>query len=442
MSKTKISTVIFTLAFLLASVRPAAAQNNGFVDLFNGVDLSGWENVNTAPETWTVRDSMIVCTGTPTGVLRTTKMYQNFVLELEWRHLYEGGNAGLFLHSGALPVTGRPFTRAIETQIMDGNGGDMFAIQGATLVQDNPDPTRGHMRSYPTEERMNPLGEWNHYRVVARDGVLTLAVNGAVVSRSFNNNPRRGYICLESEGSEIHFRNIRIRELDVTPIPPEVIARENEGFRSLYNGLDLRGWKMVAGNEGHWVADNWRLTYDGESTAEGESASLWTEEEFEDFELIVDWRLPRDPVVADRPVILPDGSIMTNEQGDVVTVPMLDAGDSGIYLRGTSKAQVNIWSSPVGSGEIYGYRTDDALPASVRRAATPIVRADNEPGQWNRFEIRLVGDVLNVKLNGQVVIRDAVLPGIPARGPIALQHHGDPVEFANVYIRSPYFQAP
>jgi hypothetical protein len=282
---------------------------------------------------------------------------------------------------------------------------------------------------------MNPQGEWNHYRVEARDGVLTLAVNGAVVSRAFNTNPRRGYICLESEGSEIHFRNIRIWEYPSTPIEPEVVARENEGFRSLFNGLDLRGWRDEPGNRGHWAANDWQLEYDGESTAEGDNASLWTEEEFEDFELIVDWRMSREPVVADKAVILPDGSQAMDSDRSAVTVPMLDAGDSGIYLRGSSKSQINIWTSPVGSGEIYGYRTDSEMPPSVRRGATPIVRADNPLGEWNRFEIKLVGDVVNVKLNGELVIRDAILPGIPARGPIALQHHGDPIEFANIYIK-------
>jgi hypothetical protein len=282
---------------------------------------------------------------------------------------------------------------------------------------------------------MKPLGEWNHYRLESHDGQLTLAVNGAEVTRAFYTHPRKGYICLESEGSEIHFRNIRIQELPSSPIAPELVASRDEGFRTLYNGLDLRGWKDVPGNQGHWVANNWRIEYDGQSEAAGEEAHLWTEREYEDFILIVDWRLPGDPVVRDRGVIWPDGTDAVDATGDPLTVPVLHGGDSGIYLRGTSKAQVNIWSSPVGSGEIYGYRTDTTMPPEVRRSATPIQRADNELGQWNRFEIKLVGNTVNVKLNGKVVIRDAELPGLPERGPIALQHHGEPVQFANIYIK-------
>src|SRR5688572_33481059 len=78
--------------------------------LFNGRDLSGWTNVNCAPSTWSARDDMVVSTGIPTGVLRTWREYENFILEVEWKHLKPGGNAGLFVHSGALPVRGQPFT--------------------------------------------------------------------------------------------------------------------------------------------------------------------------------------------------------------------------------------------------------------------------------------------------------------------------------------------
>jgi hypothetical protein len=196
----------------------------------------------------------------------------------------------------------------------------------------------------------------------------------------------------------------------------------------LYNGLDLRGFKQAEGHEGHWQAKNWILDYDGRS--EAEDKHLWTEEEFGDFILIVDWRLPDKPKLVDVPIILPDGSEATDE-----TVTVMNAGDSGIYLRGSSKSQVNIWNWPVGSGEIWGYRTDKNMPPKVRRDATPILNADNPLGQWNRFEITAIGDKVTIVLNGKTVIREATLPGMPERGPIALQHHGDPVQFANIYIK-------
>jgi hypothetical protein len=134
-------------------------------------------------------------------------------------------------------------------------------------------------------------------------------------------------------------------------------------------------------------------------------------------------------------VILPSGEYAKDEQGETKTVLVADAGDSGIYLRGNSKSQVNIWCWPAGSGEVYGYRTDAKMPPEVRAGVTPKVKADRPLGQWNRFLITMRGDRLTVKLNGQTVLENAHLPGVPQRGPIALQHHGDSLQFANIYIK-------
>ena len=419
-----------------------SAQDADWVALFNGVDLNGWVNVNCAPETWTVQGGMIHCTGAPTGVMRTEKMYENFILELEYRHLTQEGNSGLFVHADALPAVGQPFTRAIEVQILTDRNtenytshGDIFGIQGAGMTPYPPHPN-GWMRSLPQARRANPTGEWNHYRVESRDGTLTLAVNGEIVTRAYHCRPRKGYICLESEGGAIDFRNIRIKELPGSNPPAAVTANEAQGFRSLYNGVDLRGWKQAAGNAGHWQVKDWVLNYDGKSEAEGEDKHLWTEEEFGNFTLIVDWRFSGEGKWEKLPVVLPDGSELTDQKGKQVTIPVKNAGDSGIYLRGSSKSQVNIWCWPVGSGEVYGYRTDGSMSAEVRRGVTPILNADRPLGEWNRFEITLVGDRLTVLLNGRLVIDQAQLPGVPEKGPIALQHHGDPIQFANIYIKA------
>ena len=423
---------------MIKELGPAQA-GEGFVPLFNGGNLDGWVNVNCAPETWQVKDGMVVCSGIPMGVLRTGKQYENYILELQWRHMKEGGNAGLFIHSDAIPAVGQPFTRSMEVQIMDDRDtenytshGDIFAIHGATMRPDKPHPS-GWMRSLPSERRCKPAGQWNHYRLESRDGTVSLAVNGKVVTRGSDLNPRKGYICLESEGSEVHFRDIRIKELPGSNPPADVVAEKDAGFHSLYNGLDLRGWKQESGHKGHWQAKDWILDYDGKS--EAGDKNLWTEQEFGNFTLIVDWRLPEKPKVVNRPVISPDGSEATEPNGSQSTVAVQDAGDSGIYLRGDSKSQINIWNWPVGSGEIWGYRTDKNMSAEVRKAATPILNADNPPGQWNRFEITAVGNRVTVKVNGKTVIRQAQLPGMPPRGPIALQHHGDPIQFANIFIK-------
>jgi len=432
--------VLIGVAFFTTNPIALYAADDGFVPLFNGRNLDGWVNVSCAPETWTVKDKMIYCTGIPTGVMRTDKMYENYILELEYRHMKKGGNAGLFVHSDPVTAPGQPFTRSIEVQILDGRNtdsytshGDIFGIHGATMKPDKPHPN-GWMRSLPSERRANPAGQWNHYRVECRDGAIALAVNGKVVTRASEANPRKGYICLESEGGQVYYRNIRIRELPSSNPPAEMVAKKAEGYRILYNGLDLRGWKMPDGHEGHWQAKNWILDYDGKSEAEGDK-SLWSKEEFGNFVLIADWRQPRQPKAEQAPVILPDGSDALDAEGKPKTVEVKDAGDSGIYIRGTSKSQINIWNWPCGSGEIWGYRTDKNMPPQVRRAATPLLKADNPPGRWNRFVITAIDDNVTVVLNGKTVIMNAKLPGIPKKGPIALQHHGDPIQFANIYIK-------
>jgi len=220
------------LATLLSVSRAAMAADDaeGFRPLFNGKDLSGWVNVNLHDDTMSVRDGVIYCTGKPTGVMRTDRHYENFILELEWRHLRPKGNAGLFVWSDAKPTTHPLFTRSVEVQILDGretenytSHGDVFAIHGAKMTPDRPHPA-GWMRCLPSEKRAKPSPEWNHYRVTCNDGAIQLAVNGKVVSGGHDVTPRKGYICLESEGSPIEFRNIRIKELPSTGATPEETA--------------------------------------------------------------------------------------------------------------------------------------------------------------------------------------------------------------------------
>jgi hypothetical protein len=195
-------------------------------------------------------------------------------------------------------------------------------------------------------------------------------------------------------------------------------------FVSLFNGHDLAGWKIPAGDNGHWRVVDGVIDYDAESEAPGDK-SLWSERSFGDFTLKVDWRIKSTPYVNPSvPIIRFDGTHKKDASGREIRISVPDA-DSGIYLRGSSKAQVNIWCWPIGSGEVYGYRTDGAMPAAVRAGVTPTRNADRDIGQWNTFEITIRGDRLTVVLNGEEVIGNAQLPGVDARGPIALQHHGE-----------------
>jgi hypothetical protein len=208
------------------------AQTPQFLDLFNGRDLAGWINVNTAEDTWKFKDGLLVCSGRPLGVLCSEKQYENFVLHIEWRHMEPGGNSGVFVWSAARPDPVGRLPDGVEVQMLElewpnlnkRNGvtppvayvhGELFGVGGVKTVPDNP---RGE-RSMSIENRAKGRGEWNTYDVVAVDGVIKLAVNGKFVNGISHASQKKGYLALQSEGAEIHFRNLRILEL-----PPGVLA--------------------------------------------------------------------------------------------------------------------------------------------------------------------------------------------------------------------------
>jgi hypothetical protein len=255
--------MIRSMMALVLLAAPVAGQEDGFVSLFNGKDLTGWVNVNCAPETWTVKDGLLHCDGIPTGALRTPKQYENFILELEWRHLKPAGNAGVFIWASPLSATGQPFLRAIEVQVLDqGYGqsewytthGDVFPIHGSSM---KPFGRHNGQRSFPSEERSKASPEWNHYRITCQDGVLKLAVNGKEVSGGEDCVWRKGYIGLESEGGIVDWRNIRIKELPGGKPRLEQTAPTADGSLSLYDGRSLRGWTASAGAQ--WKAKDWEL---------------------------------------------------------------------------------------------------------------------------------------------------------------------------------------
>ena len=232
--------VLTGVLFLLAPFLVFAFQNTsstvkqaGFRDLFNGKDLTGWVNVNTDKDTWRVQDGELVCSGKPIGVMRSDRQYENFVLHIEWEHLEAGGNSGVFVWSDAKPQESR-LPNGVEVQMLELDWvnlnkvrgetppiayvhGELFGVGGVHTVPDNP---RGD-RSKSVENRCKGRGEWNVYDVVCVDGVIKLSVNGKFVNGISRSTQKKGYLCLESEGAPIHFRNIRILEL-----PPGVTSPE------------------------------------------------------------------------------------------------------------------------------------------------------------------------------------------------------------------------
>ena len=226
----------------------------------------------------------------------------------------------------------------------------------------------------------------------------------------------------------------------------EKCAYSEAGYTSLFNGEDLTGWKIPDGDNGHWSVIDGVIDYDARSEATGDK-NLWTEDEFEDFKMHIEWRFKGyGDHLFPLPTILPDGSLVKDENGKNIQ-PLGPNSDSGILLKGAG--QTNLWCWSVGSGELWSVRNNKELPAEARAAAVPSQNADQPVGQWNAFDIIVKGDRITVINNGIVVIHNALFPGLDTKGPIGLQHHGGVdnetgklrgasalVQFRNIWIKT------
>lgn len=189
--------------------------------LFNGKDLSGWKlfvpDKNIDPNTiWSVKNSVIYCKGKPSGYIRTQKTYSNYKLHLEWRWPKNPTNSGVLLHT-----TGddKLWPKSIEAQLQSQNAGDIYLIgQGVNLTVDNKKNSVGSAgfigipKKQPSSE--NPPGQWNKYDIICKNGNVELYVNGVLQNKGTQASLTAGFICLQSEGSPIEFRNIYIELLD------------------------------------------------------------------------------------------------------------------------------------------------------------------------------------------------------------------------------------
>lgn len=390
----------------------------GFVTLFDGKSLAGWTVEGKTGSGYIVRDGVLVCPKDGGGNLLSVNEYENFVLRFEYK-LDPGGNNGVAIRT---PREGNPAFMGIESQILDDPHPMYKDLQ--------PYQYHGSLYGLVASKRgaTKPAGEWNSEEIVANGRTFIVRVNGKTIIETdlnkFSNGPAmlehpgmfrtKGHIGFMGHGpEEVQFRNIRIRELPSI----EVLNRPPRGFRALFNGRDLKGWKGLVADpparakmtpdqlkaeqkkadaqmRQHWTVQGGTLVYDGKGN------SLCTAKDFADFEMLVDWKI--------RP-----------------------GGDSGIYLRGTP--QVQIWDDPVGSGGLYNNQNN---------ASKPYKRADLPPGEWNRFRIVMVGEKVHVFLNDELVAHAVTLENYWERnksiyptGQIELQHHGNELQFRNVFVR-------
>ena len=395
-----------SIVFALAGLVPLQADEDGFRPMFNGKDLTGWVNVNCAPSTFFVKDGEIITTGKPTGYLRTEKQYENFIAEFDWMHVNkkEVGNSGFFVWADPLPAVGTPYTRGIEVQVLVNltyknkkgeitatSQGDLFSIWGATCVPDRPHPD-GWKRCLPSENRTKGGGEWNHYKVIGNNGVLKLHVNGKEVSGLSQCTPRKGYLALESEGAECHFKNLKIKELPSTNPKLEETADVAHGFHQLFTGLDLSGWQGDDNSTKHWKPRDWMLHYDGKGGA------LRTDKEYGDADFILDFRFPKK---ANKPCVF----------------MFRNGNQEGIKVSLAAPGLVSISTKNAVAG----------MPPVMAVKLRPV-------GQWNRMHARVPFGMVELKINDEVVTRFGALGAGKETAPLYLEPHSE-MEFGNLFVR-------
>lgn len=219
------------LALAAALAVPAAGGADDPAPLFSGKDFAGWKAFGRAAkdgpttpidpkESWSIKDGILRCSGKPTGYLVTEKEYADYELTLKWRYPagLKGGNSGVLVHvqkgDTVWPVS-------VEAQLRAGRAGDIW-LQTAAEVKLTVDPTRRdaddktmrHIWRSPKDGDVErPAGEWNDYRIACRGGAIELAVNGRAVNGGTECNLTRGRIALQSEGTEIEFKDLAVRPL-------------------------------------------------------------------------------------------------------------------------------------------------------------------------------------------------------------------------------------
>jgi hypothetical protein len=237
---------ISALLYLVVAVMPAGADEPAEASPKAYLDGTGpgwvelgeedFVNVNCAEDTWTWKDGVIYCTGKPVGVMRSKKQYQNFELVVRWCHRREAGNSGVFVWTtedsiARLAEAGKPgLPHGIEVQVLDlgyaktyeqrhkkpadwfTSHGDVFPVGRSKMTPFPPVAPNGK-RSFPSKNLSKGVDQWNHYYVRCINGEVRLWVNGEEVSGGTGCDPATGYLCLESEGSPIEFKGLRIREL-------------------------------------------------------------------------------------------------------------------------------------------------------------------------------------------------------------------------------------
>jgi serine/threonine protein kinase len=411
-----------------------------WVRLFNGSDLAGWRAVAQgnadAAQTWSVRNGVLVCSGRPNGYLHTHRSYRNYVLRFDWRYPREGAPADeLKINSGCLVHIQLPhkiWPRSVEVQGLNRDHGRIFGVDGAKGTFDF------NSNSLLTARR--PLGEWNTTEIVCQDGAVTSNVNGVRIGAG-TADLTEGPIGFQSEGAEIHFRNIEVREsgsfaANPKPEPPAApasLAKPAGRQLVLFDGKDLSAWMHVDRQPAKWKVGKGFFVIAG-------GGNLMSREQFAgDHQIHVEFWIPGRPADAKKP---------NQKRGNSAKEKGQDRGNSGVFVQGRYEIQIldSYGSNPPTKqdcGALYGQ-------------AAPLVNACKSPGTWQSMDITfrapkvsaqgniLVKPRLTVVLNDQTVLDiveiekaspTALNPAMDKPGPLMLQDHGSPVRFRNIWVK-------
>ncbi len=416
-----IALVSVAALFTTAGAREAASSSTfSWQTLFDGSSTSQWRGYKQEAfpaKGWVVEDGWLrVVAGGGGGDLISTGEYENFELELEWKAA-KGANSGIMYLTGE--EEGAPWMTAPEYQIFDDED-----------AHSTSDTSAGSMYALyaPENKTLHPAGTVNRARIVVASNRIDHYLNGVLVcsavreSKDWNARVKkskfgsmklfgtldRGHIALQDHGNDVWFRNIRIRELS-----------ENEaelGKRDridLFNGRDLAGWDFHLKDAGATMAGTWSVD-NGLLVCKGTPAGyLMTEKDYTSFHLVVEWRW--NPVTK-------------------------EAGNSGVLLRkvGEDKVWPQSIEAQLKSGRAGDFYSIGDFPMKTdperrngRHAAH--LRANEYPaGQWNRYDITVQGEKIELRVNGEVLNTATDCEVIPGR--VCLQSEGTEIQFRTVQL--------
>jgi len=400
-----------------AAVQPAAK-----LDLFDGKTFDGWVRhlrggQGNPDETWLVKPGGVLhCTGKPAGYIRTAKPYKDYHFRMEYRWTDKPGNNGVLAH---MVGDDKVWPKSLECQGMYRNQGDFFEIGGFGFHEHTAGGHRVRGRrvlKYGEHHEKQP-GEWNVYEVWAVGDTVRPYVNGHLMNEASGCAIQGGYICLQSEGRPIEFRNITLAPASDANKPWPVRPTKRI---DLFNGKDLTGWIRFSpddkqGPDKQWTVDKVWSVADGVIRCTGvPNGYIRTTEDYADYKLHLQWRWTGEPT---------NSGVLLHKAGIDRVWPTCveaqlkhqEAGDFWLLSHST----IEVGGQQIG-------------PKAFANAKKQHPSNEKPPGEWNTYDIVCDGGRVTLTVNGQV--QNEGTEATPSSGPICLQSEGSPIEFRNITL--------